>query len=256
MRARLPASLAVTLLAASVAAQAPTPAADAEALAAVARAADAVLARRGHRSTPRRAAARRFDNGPRRVPRPRGAALERARALGIGGLAATRKLLRAPAPRALLEAARGRAPRELLWPVPDGRFGRGFGYTRKHHRELHHDGVDIGAPEGAVVRAAADGLVVYSDNTLKGYGNAVVVLHPNGWTTLYAHNSRNTVQPGWRVKRAERIALVGATGMAWGPHLHFELRKAGKLADPRPLWVGRDSLAIEGPLAPIADAAP
>ena len=102
-----------------------------------------------------------------------------------------------------------------------------------------------------MVRAAADGLVGYSDNTLRGLGNAVVILHPGGWTTLYAHNARNTVQPGWRVKRGERIALVGATGIARGPHLHFEWRDNGRLGDPKRLFVGRRSDELMGPLAPL-----
>ena len=189
----------------------------------------------------------RFSNGPRQVPRPRGASLRRARALGIGGLQATRKLLRSRPSAELLAAVRGLPPRDLLWPVVDGRWGRGFGYTRKRRKDLRHNGVDIGADAGSTVRAAADGLVVYSDNTLRGLGNAVVILHPNGWTTMYAHNQRNTVQPGWRVVRGERIALVGQTGIARGPHLHFELRKNGRLHDPARLLVGRRSATVAGP---------
>jgi murein DD-endopeptidase MepM/ murein hydrolase activator NlpD len=194
----------------------------------------------------------RFSNGPRRVPRARGASLSRAQALGIGGVKMTKRLLRGPAPAELLEAVPGEPPRRLLWPVIGGRWGRGFGYTRKVRKDLRHNGVDVGAPRGAVVRAAADGLVVYSDNTLRGLGNAVLVLHPGGWTTLYAHNLRNTVQPGWRVKRGERIALVGSTGIARGPHLHFEWRDNGRLGDPARLFVGRKSDELTGPLVELA----
>jgi murein DD-endopeptidase MepM/ murein hydrolase activator NlpD len=249
MRAQLLACLGLLSLVTGVAAESATPAGDGEALAALARAADAVL---GQAEPVRQKRTPRFSNGPRRVPEARGAAQRRAQELGIGGLEATRQLLRSAPSAALLAAARGRAPRDLLWPVLGGHWGRGFGYTRKHNAELRHNGVDIGAPTGAPVRATADGIVVYSDNTLKGFGNAVVVLHPNGWTTLYAHLSRNTVQPGWRVARGERIGLVGATGLAWGPHLHFELRKAGKLADPARHFVGHDSQALEGPLVALA----
>jgi murein DD-endopeptidase MepM/ murein hydrolase activator NlpD len=252
MRAPLLACLALLPIVTGVAAESVSDATDGDELAAVARAADGVLERARPADRPRRKRDPRFSDGPRRVPEARGAARQRALALGIGGLEATRRLLRSVASPELLAAARGHKPRDLLWPVLGGHWGRGFGYTRKHNSQLRHDGVDIGAPTGAVVRAAADGLVVYSDNTLKGYGNAVIVLHPNGWTTLYAHNSRNTVQPGWRVKRAERIALVGSTGLAWGPHLHFELRKDGKLADPARHFVGHASQALDGPLVELA----
>ncbi|MDH5675725.1 MAG: M23 family metallopeptidase [Myxococcales bacterium] len=193
----------------------------------------------------------RFDNGPRRVPRRRGRSLERAERLGIGGLEATRAILRGQIPQALREEVPGARPQQYLWPVVGGRWGRGFGYTRKLRKSLRHNGIDIGAPAGRAVRAAADGLVVYSDNSLRGLGNAVVILHPGGAVTLYAHNGRNTVQPGWRVQRGERIALVGSTGIARGPHLHFELREGGRLRDPGPRMAGYRSSELEGPLVEL-----
>jgi murein DD-endopeptidase MepM/ murein hydrolase activator NlpD len=193
-----------------------------------------------------------FSDGPRAVPRTRGASLARAQALGIGGHAATRQLLWTRPGAALMLAVPGKAPKALFWPVAGGTFGRGFGYTRKIRVELRHNGLDIGAPEGAPVRAAAEGLVIYSDNTLNGFGNAVMILHPGGWTTLYGHCQRNTVQPGYYVKRGERIALVGHTGMAWGPHLHFELRDNGRWRDPEPLLAGQRDLSLSGPLVELS----
>lgn len=194
----------------------------------------------------------RFSNGPRAVPRPRGAAHSRAQALGIGGHLATKHLLWSRPSPELLRAVPGPRPRSLLWPVVGGRWGRGFGYTRRVRTELRHNGIDIGAPAGTPVRAAAEGLVIYSDNTLDGLGNAVLVLHPGGWTTLYGHNQRNTVQAGWRVQRGERIALVGQTGAAWGPHLHFELRDNGRWRDPAPFVTGYRDPALAGPLVELA----
>jgi murein DD-endopeptidase MepM/ murein hydrolase activator NlpD len=196
----------------------------------------------------------RFSNGPRRVPQPHGAAKALADKLGIGSSDTARGFLGNAAGANLRAAAQGAAPRQLLWPVVDGRFGRGFGFTRRVRRDLPHNGVDIGAPQGTVVRAAADGLVVYSDNGLRGFGNCVMVLHKNGWLTLYAHNLRTTVQAGYQVKRGERIALVGQTGYAWGPHLHFELRDNGRLRDPLRLFVGQRSLEVSGPLVKLQDA--
>jgi murein DD-endopeptidase MepM/ murein hydrolase activator NlpD len=64
----------------------------------------------------------------------------------------------------------------------------------------------------------------------------VLILHGNGWVSLYAHNYRNTVQAGWRVSRGERIGFVGSTGIARGPHLHFELRRDGRPVNPRALF--------------------
>jgi len=193
----------------------------------------------------------RFSNGPRAVPRARGAAWTRAQSLGIGGHLATKHLLWSRPSRALLEAVPGERPRSLLWPVVGGRWGRGFGYTRRVRTELRHNGIDIGAPAGTAVRAAAEGLVIYSDNTLDGLGNAVMVLHPGGWTTLYGHNQRNTVQAGWYVQRGERIALVGQTGAAWGPHVHFELRDNGRWRDPAPFMAGYRDPALAGPLVAL-----
>lgn len=192
-----------------------------------------------------------FHDGPRRVPAPRGAPLLVAERLGVGSTDVARMLLQSGPSPELVRAVPGDAPKTLLWPVVHGRFGRGFGYTRRARPGVHHNGVDIGAPEGAVVRAAADGLVVYSDNGLLGYGNCVIVLHPNGMLTLYAHNQRTTVQAGYFVQRGERIALVGQTGYAWGPHLHFELRHRGQLRDPMGLFRGRQSDEVNGPLVAL-----
>jgi murein DD-endopeptidase MepM/ murein hydrolase activator NlpD len=191
----------------------------------------------------------RFSDGPRRVPEARGAAKVRADRLGIGTGDAARKLLAKKPSDKLLREVGTTKPKELLWPVVRGNFGRGFGMTRRLRPNLPHNGIDIGAPAGTVVRAAADGLVVYSDNGLKGYGNCVMILHPGGLVTLYAHNQQTTVQAGRMVKRGERIALVGQTGYAWGPHLHFELRDNGRPRDPMRRMVGQRSEEVNGQLA-------
>ena len=194
---------------------------------------------------------RQFSDGPRLVPRARGAAMARAQALGIGGHLTTKRLLWTRPSGDLQKAVPGPAPRTLLWPVVGGHWGRGFGFTRKVRTELRHNGIDIGAPLGTPVRAAADGLVIFSDNNLDGLGNAVMILHAGGFTTLYGHNLRTTVQPGWYVKRGERIALVGETGMAWGPHVHFELRINGSWRDPKPFLLGYRDESLSGPLVEL-----
>ena len=198
----------------------------------------------------------RFSDGPRHVPAARGPAKVRADRLGIGSADAARELLRNRPNDTLLGEVDGTKPKRLLWPVVRGHFGRGFGLTRRVRTEVPHKGVDIGAPEGTIVRAAADGMVVYSDNGLKGYGNCVMILHPGGLLTLYAHNQQTNVQAGGAVKQGQRIGLVGKTGYAWGPHLHFELRDNGRLRDPIRMFVGQRSEEVTGPLADLEPPLP
>ncbi len=181
----------------------------------------------------------RFSDGPRRVPESRGASLARAERLELGTRATASRLLHRPARERWVEAAGGRSVGPLAWPVEQGRFGRGFGFVRRRRPDVRHDGVDIVAAEGSVVRAAAPGIVAYSDNGVRGFGNLVMIVHPNGWVTFYAHLFRATVQPGWRVRAGERIGFVGNTGISRGPHLHFELRRGGHPINPLPHFEGR-----------------
>ncbi|HVY55588.1 MAG TPA: peptidoglycan DD-metalloendopeptidase family protein [Thermodesulfobacteriota bacterium] len=119
---------------------------------------------------------------------------------------------------------------ELVWPLP-GKISSGYG--RRGSR--YHWGIDIPAPNGTPIRAAADGLVLISSdgmNGFSGYGRIVIIEHGKGISTLYAHNSRNDVKPGTCVRAGETIAEVGATGNATGSHLHFEVRKNGKPVNP------------------------
>jgi len=115
----------------------------------------------------------------------------------------------------------------LIWPV-DGVVTSRFG--RRHGRM--HDGIDIAAPRGTPVRAAASGVVVYADRRLAGYGNLIILRHDANLFTVYAHNQRNLVRVGQRVRQGQTIALVGSTGRATGPHLHFEVRIGAKPVDP------------------------
>lgn len=146
----------------------------------------------------------------------------------------------APNP-AIVAAATGESPTHLLWPVEGAHFGRGFGYTRRGRPELAHLGVDMNAPMGTQVRAAADGLVVYAGDGIDGFGNFIVIVHPNGWGTSYAHNSAMQVSVGQLVHRGDPIALVGQTGLAHGPHVHFELYQRGAPSDPMPFFEGGPS---------------
>lgn len=95
-----------------------------------------------------------------------------------------------------------------------------------------HDGLDIAAPTGTPIQAAAGGKVVHA-GWIKGYGQSVILDHGNGTTTLYGHASELLVEVGDVVTRGGHIARVGSTGHSTGPHLHFEVRENGKTLDPR-----------------------
>ena len=114
----------------------------------------------------------------------------------------------------------------LRWPVK-GRITSRFG-ARSGKR---HDGIDIGAKKGAKVVAAAAGEVIYSDRH-GGYGNLVILRHPGGVVTVYAHNSQNLVATGTKVTEGQVIARVGDTGQTSGPHLHFEVRRGAVPQNP------------------------
>ncbi|MFH1564195.1 MAG: M23 family metallopeptidase [Nitrospirota bacterium] len=95
-----------------------------------------------------------------------------------------------------------------------------------------HNGIDIKAEIGTLIKAAADGVVTYSNGTYRGYGNAIIITSENEITTVYAHNSVNLVHEGQRVKQGEIIGKVGQTGNATTPHLHFEVWKGLIAQDP------------------------
>ena len=99
----------------------------------------------------------------------------------------------------------------------------------------HNDGINIGAPKGAAVQAADAGVVAYTGNELRGYGNLILVKHPNGWISAYAHCDLILVKRGEKVARGQVIARVGSTGNVGEPQLHFELRRGNHPVDPREL---------------------
>jgi murein DD-endopeptidase MepM/ murein hydrolase activator NlpD len=120
-----------------------------------------------------------------------------------------------------------------LQPV-GGFFSDGYGWRRDPidgSREFHK-GVDIVAPPGTAVHAAADGLVT-SAGRMAGYGSMIQLSHGFGMATRYGHLSKILVRPGERVKRGDVIGLVGSTGRSTGPHLHYEVFRAGMQVDPR-----------------------
>jgi murein DD-endopeptidase MepM/ murein hydrolase activator NlpD len=115
----------------------------------------------------------------------------------------------------------------LQWPT-DGVLSSGFG-TRDGR---FHGGIDISGEQGTPIVAADEGVVMFSGRGPDGYGNAVMLDHGDGLMTLYAHNERNVVRQGERVRRGQTVALMGDTGRASGTHVHFEVHQHGRLVDP------------------------
>jgi len=108
-----------------------------------------------------------------------------------------------------------------------------------------HTGLDLGAPLDTPVHAAADGVVllaqasVDSSGKLVGYGNYVVIAHPDGFVTLYGHLDSVAVKAGQVVHQGEIVGLEGSTGWSTGPHVHFEIRHDGQFMDPAPYLAGQ-----------------
>jgi murein DD-endopeptidase MepM/ murein hydrolase activator NlpD len=132
-----------------------------------------------------------------------------------------------PATLAALRTAPPASPVELAWPLdiaPTDLFGpRGNRF---------HTGIDFPAPAGTAVAAAGAGEVTYAGHLKGGWGLVVTIAHGSGVRTMYAHLSRVDVKLGERVGAGARVGLVGATGHATGPHLHFEVRLRGAAVDP------------------------
>lgn len=160
-------------------------------------------------------------------------AAARAARLGLGTHTSVVHLFVGPAPEDWVREAGGAEPPAVLgWPLQGaGRWLRGYGAGRDGHPSDHR-GIDVADELGAPILSAAEGLVAYAGHELRGYGNAVVVLHPAGWVTLYGHASELVARPGQLVARGDVIARVGHTGNAGGDHVHFELRRDGHKVNP------------------------
>jgi murein DD-endopeptidase MepM/ murein hydrolase activator NlpD len=116
----------------------------------------------------------------------------------------------------------------FVWPVR-GRIVTAYGTTPQG---TQNDGINIAAPAGTPVLAADAGEVAYAGNELRGYGNLILIKHPNGYITAYGHNATLLVKRGQHVARGQPIAKVGATGAVSEPQLHFEIRRGSRVLDP------------------------
>ncbi len=178
----------------------------------------------------------------------------------------------APDGRADYYSPDGRPVRKafLRYPVDYGRISSGYSLARRHpvlNRVRAHRGIDFAAPSGTPIKAAGTGRVV-SRGWNGGYGNAVVLAHAGGVTTLYGHMSRfaKGIGVGDRVQQGEVIGYVGMTGLASGPHVHYEYRVNGvhknparvtvPKADPIPASLMADFQAQTAPLLARLDTGP
>lgn len=126
-------------------------------------------------------------------------------------------------PSAAAPAAAAEGNPEFRWPAR-GRIIQGF--------QGGNDGINIAVPEGTSVKAAEGGVVAYAGSELKGYGNLVLIKHPNGFVSAYANNGSLEVKRGDQVKRGQIVAKSGQSGNVSSPQLHFELRKGSTPVDP------------------------
>jgi len=143
--------------------------------------------------------------------------------------AATRDPAPATEPKKTAMASETANP-EFRWPAR-GRIIQGF-------KPGGNDGINIAVPEGTSVKAAESGVVAYAGNELKGYGNLILIRHPNGFVSAYANNGDIEVKRGETVKRGQTIAKSGQSGNVASPQLHFELRKGTKPVDPTQYLAG------------------
>ena len=120
------------------------------------------------------------------------------------------------------------------WPVAAGYLSSTFGRRSDpfHGKAAMHKGVDFAARVGSEVKAVGAGVVSWSGRHPE-YGWMIEIRHADGYTTVYAHNSRNMVETGEMVARGQVIAQVGSTGRSTGAHLHFEVKKDGQQVDPK-----------------------
>jgi len=123
-------------------------------------------------------------------------------------------------------------------PLESARVSSGYG-MRDHpvlRKRARHNGIDLAAPTGTPIYATADGTIERA-NWFSSYGNYIQIDHGNAIETRFGHLSRIVVSDGQKVHKGDLIGYVGSTGRSTGPHLHYEVRIAGKPVDPRPFMV-------------------
>ncbi|MGZ5939746.1 MAG: murein hydrolase activator EnvC family protein, partial [Rhizomicrobium sp.] len=119
-----------------------------------------------------------------------------------------------------------------------GRVISDFGTNGSGQR---NDGINIAAPLGTPIRAAASGTISYAGNELRGYGNLILIKHDDGYVTAYAHAERIVVNRGDTVTKGQIIAYAGSTGDVTSPQLHFEIRHGVQPVNPRTMLMASNA---------------
>ncbi|MCP4970096.1 MAG: M23 family metallopeptidase, partial [Arcobacter sp.] len=135
-------------------------------------------------------------------------------------------------------------------PLSYSRISSGFTKKRWHpvlKRYRAHLGTDFAAPRGRKIYASGDGKIEFIGRR-GGYGKTIIIRHPNGYKTLYAHQNkfRGGLKRGSRVKRGQHIGYVGSTGLSSGPHLHLGLYKNGRAVNPLKIIKKPDTIGLKG----------
>lgn len=134
-------------------------------------------------------------------------------------------------------ALAGKVAEALISPLPDAKVTSGFGMRpwpikdADHNKKRLHRGIDLAAPRGTEVQVPKAGVVTFS-GLMGPHGEMVIIDHGDGMETRYSHLDKRLVNRGARVTQGQILGLVGSTGKATGPHLHWELRMDGELVDP------------------------
>jgi murein DD-endopeptidase MepM/ murein hydrolase activator NlpD len=158
-----------------------------------------------------------------------GCAWPKARVTGRAGLLdRMAEHQRAPAQQGKATVVPAHGARALRGPLEVVEVTSFYGKRKKEF----HEGIDLRAPKGTAVHAAAGGTVLYADRKINGYGYMVVIKHDDGISTVYAHNSKLLVKAGQKVRNGQKIAYSGSSGRAKGAHLHFEVREGVSAVDP------------------------
>ena len=153
----------------------------------------------------------------------------------------------AAAPPPAVATVQPKPGKGFLWPA-QGPVISEFGSSSKG---VHNDGINIAVDKGTPVLASEDGIVAYSGNELRGFGNLLLIKHPDGLMTAYAHNDALLVKRGESVRRGQQIAKSGDTGGVSQPQLHFEVRQGTRAVDPMPyLRGGMTPVSAPGGVSP------
>jgi murein DD-endopeptidase MepM/ murein hydrolase activator NlpD len=122
-----------------------------------------------------------------------------------------------------------RSSSRFAWPA-QGKLLSSFGAKKNG---LRNDGINIAAQRGTPIKASENGVVAYSGNELRGFGNMILLKHSGGWITAYAHADQLLVKRGQKIKKGQVIGKVGSSGGVTTPQLHFEIRKGMDPVDPK-----------------------